>query len=334
MNWAKGYTASYHMTVVDPATWRDTQVIDITGGTIKKENSSLMESADVTCMRYPRKVEQWVRIWLDAKQGEASEHLPLFTGLAVSPDREINGLIETNPVQCYSVLKPAGDILLERGWYAPEGFKGSLLVKQLLGVSPAPIIEEEFSPSLATSIIAEDGESNLSMATKILNSINWRLKISGNGTITICSKPQKEIARFDSLEMDIVEPQIKASYDWYSCPNVFRAIEEDLIGIARDDSPDSPLSTVSRGREIWAEETNCDLADNETVAEYAFRRLREEQQKEMTVSYDRRFVPDVVPNDIVNLHFPAQQINGNFVIKSQSIELGYGARVSEEVARV
>lgn len=330
MDWSKGYSAQYYMTIVDPITWHDIDVIQIANGTIKRESSGLMESADVTCRSYPRQAEQWVRIWLDAKQNDASAHVALFTGLAVSPQREINGLIETNPVQCYSVLKPAADVLLDRGWYAPAGFSGSRLVKQLLGVSPAPIIEEEQSPSLATSIIAENGESHLSMAEKVLKAINWRIRISGDGTITICSKPEKATGKFDSAEMDIIEPKLKTNYDWYDCPNVFRATKDDLTGIARDDSPDSPLSTINRGREIWKEEINCDLSDNETVAEYAMRRLKEEQTKEMSVSYNRRYIPDIVPMDIVNLHLPAQKIDRDFIIKSQSIELGYGARVSEE----
>lgn len=329
MNWNKGYSASYYMTIIDSKTWRDLERIEIVDGSIKKDVSNLMQSADVTCMRYPRKIEQWVRIWLDAKQGETSEHVALFTGLAVSPDRDINGLIETNAVECYSVLKPADDILLERGWYAPEGFKGSALVRQLLGVVPAPIVEEDFSPSLASSIIAEDGETKLSMANKILTAINWRLKIDGDGTIHICSKPSKASIIFDALDMDIIEPEIKVSYDWYDCPNIFRAIEEDLIGVARDDSEDSPLSTVNRGREIWAEEINCNLNDGESVAEYAYRRLKEEQQRDTSITYNRRFVPDIEPTDIVRLHLPAQNVDGDFVIESQSIELGFGARVSE-----
>lgn len=333
MNWAKGFSASYRMTIVDPTTWRDTEVIQIKDGSIKKTESSLMESADVTCVKYRKNAERWVRIWLDAKQGESAEHIPLFTGLAVSPDRDINGLTETNAVQCYSVLKPAEDVLLERGWYAPAGFKGSAVVRQLLDVCPAPITEEDFSPSLQTAIIAEDGESRLSMAHKVLKAINWRLKIRGDGTIEICPKSADPVAFFDSIEMDIIEPQIKASNDWYGCPNVFRAIKDDLIGIARDDDENSPLSTVNRGREIWKEELNCNLGDNETVAEYAYRRLKEEQQKELSVSYSRRYVPEVVPTDMINLHLPAQEIDGNFYITSQTIEIGYGARVSEEVVK-
>lgn len=333
MDWNKGYSASYRMTVVDPTTWRDVDTINITEGSIKKENNNLMESADVTCLKYSQNEERWIRIWLDAQQGASSEHVPLFTGLAVSPDRELQGVIERNPIECYSVLKPAEDVLLERGWYAPVGFSGAALVNQLLSVGPAPIIQDDFSPSLASSIIAEDNETCLSMAQKILKAINWRLKINGKGVITICAKPQVPVAKFDSIEMDIIEPQIKASYDWYSCPNVFRAIDEDLVGIARDDSLDSPLSTINRGREIWAQDTSCDLSDNETVAEYAYRRLKEEQTREMSVSYDRRFVPEITPSDMIELHLPAQRIDGYFIVLSQTITLGYGAKVTEEVVK-
>lgn len=332
MDWRKGFTAQYHMCIVDPTTWRDTNIVHITDGTIKKEQSSLMQSADVDCVKYPQG-ERWVRIWLNATQNGVTETIPMFTGLAVSPDRDINGLIETNSVECYSVLKPADDVLLDRGWYAPAGFTGSSIVRQLLEVSPAPIEEDDFSPSLSTSIIAEDGETRLSMAEKILNSINWRLRIDGDGTIHICPKAQEPVATFDAIEMDIIEPQIKLSSDWYDAPNVFRAIEDDLIGIARDDSPDSPLSTVNRGREIWKEELNCDLADNETVAEYAYRKLKELQAQEVTGRYNRRFIPDIVPTDMINLHLPAQQIDGQFIITSQSIKLGYGSAVTEEVEK-
>lgn len=332
MNWAEGYSASYHMTIVDPSTWRDIDTAKIVSGTINKEASSLMESADIVCADNSS-AERWVRVWLDAKQGDTSEHIPLFTGLAISPDRQINGLIEQTTIQCYSVLKPAEDVYLERGWYAPGGVSGATLVKQLLSVTPAPIEVEDFAPALTSSVIAENGETRLSMAWKILNAINWRLTISGDGIITVGAKPTESKYTFDSIEMDIVEPEITVSYDWYDCPNVFRAIYDDLVGIARDDSPDSSLSTVSRGREIWAEENNVKLNDNETVGEYAIRRLKEEQSRETVVSYNRRFIPDAVPSDIIGLHLPAQNIDGNYKIRSQSITLGYSARTSEEVSK-
>ena len=112
------------------------------------------------------------------------------------------------------------------------------------------------------------------------------------------------------------------------------AIDDDMTGIARDDSPDSPLSTVNRGREVWEQEDNCDLADNETIAEYAQRMLREAQRVSQTASYDRRYIPDIVPGDIVMLRYPAQGLDGPYVVESQDIDLGYSATTSEEVTAI
>lgn len=333
MDWEKGYTAQYYMSVVDPATWRDIERIEITGGSISKESTGLLQSADVDCVKYVQGMERWVRIWLTARQDDSSEHVALFTGLACSPDRDINGNFESNKVQCYSVLKPADDILLERGWYAPSGFDGASLIKRLLSVCPAPVEPVEESPQLKSSIIAEDGETRLTMVWKILKAINWRLKINGKGEITIIPITETPSYYIDAIEHDIIEPKITATRDWYACPNVFRAIEDDLVAIARDDSPDSFLSTVNRGREVWMEETNCDLNEDETVADYAVRRLREEQEVSHVVSYARRYIPDIEPSDLVTLSLPKQDIVGVYKINSQNIQLGYGAKVSEEVVQ-
>lgn len=334
MDWTKGFSSRYYMTFVDDATWRDTDTIQIIKGTVKKESSGLLQSADVDCERYNQGLEQWVRIWMNVEQQGDTASVPIFTGLACSPDRDLMGNIETNSVQCYSVLKPADDVLLDRGWYAPSGVTGSLLVSQLLSVTPAPIIEHENAPALKSSIIAESGETRLSMAHKILSAINWRLRIMGNGEIHICPIDEEPVLVMDSVDYDIVEPRIKIKNNWYDCPNVFRAIEDDLMAVARDDDADSPLSTVNRGREVWKEETNCDLNDGETVAQYAQRRLREEQEVAVKLSYNRRYVPDVEPTDIVHLHYPAQDIDYKVKVVSQSIKLGYGSKVGEDVLRV
>lgn len=334
MDWSKGYSASYYMSVVDPVTWRDIDRIEITGGSISRSESELVESADVDCVRYDNTTERYVRIWLNARQSGDSTHTPLFTGLAISPDDDINGTLITNRVQCYSVLKPAKDILLQRGWYAPAGISGNSLVEDLLSVIPAPVRSEGTAPSLAQAIIAEDGESCLSMAWKILNAINWRIRIEGDGTVVLSEKANRISALFDPMNNDIIEPQMKLEYDWFSCPNVFRAVMNDVSAVARDDDPNRPLSTVGRGREIWMEETDCDLNEGETIAQYAYRRLKEEQTVAMTASYDRRFIPEIRVGDWVGIKLPVQGIVGTFIVESHTVEIGHGARTSEDVRKV
>lgn len=336
MNWSKGFSARYYMTVVDPSTWADSGEINVTEGSINRTGEGLRQSADVTCRNYDRNVERWVRIYLDARQGGESFHGALFTGIACSPNVEIEGRLEKNKIQCYSVLKPAEDVLLPRGWYASSGANGGELIRRLLkecGV-PAPIIVSDNSPNLSYTVIAEDGESYLSMIEYILSAMAWRIIIDGDGTIYISPSADALSASFNSLDNDSIETKISIENDWFDCPNVFRAIVDDVVAIAVDDSEDSPLSTVNRGREIWMEETNGSLYSGESLDAYAKRRLQEEQSSYYTVSYDRRFDPNVNVSDLIRINYPEQKLSGIFYISSQTIDLGYGARVSEEVYRL
>ena len=333
INWAKGYSASYYAERVDPATWRDVEVIPITGGTIKRESTGKRQSADISCVNYHIDIERWIRVYLDVRQGGSSAHVPLFTGLATSPDDEINGVVTNNSLTCYSVLKPADDIILSRGWYAPAGMNGAELVRRLLSVSPAPIVIDDDAPALTEPIVAEDRETHLSMSDRILNAMGWILRIDGNGTINIMPAPLEPAVGFDPLGNDVIETKIKVSADWYSCPNVYVAVADNMTGVARDESIDSPLSIQNRGREVWKQETGCKLAANESIAAYAARKLAESQKVQQTASYDRRYIPDVYPGDLVTMNYPRQNLVGVYQVTSQSITLGYGAKTSEQISK-
>ena len=330
MEWSKGFSALYHMTLVDPITWHDVGRVEITGGSIQRESDGMMQSADIDTREFPSG-ERYIRIYLDARQEGGGDTVALFTGLATTPDTDYNGVIESHTVQCYSVLKAADDVLLERGYYVPAGISADVILNQLLSVVPAPVEVADGAPSLLASIVADEDDTYLDMVQRVVAAINWRMRLTGMGEIVIEPKPKDAIMTFDPLDNDCIETQITASNDWYSCPNVFRAIDEDMTAIARDDSEDSPLSTINRGREIWAQDTSCDLNDNESIGEYAARRLREEQKNALSATYKRRFQPDIMPDDLIYLKYPEQGLNGVFRVTSQTIDLGYGATTSEEV---
>ena len=205
IDWSKGYSASYYAERVDPATWRDVEVIRITGGTVKRELTGKRQSADISCVNYHIDVEQWIRVYMDVRQEGASAHVPLFTGLATSPDDDINGTLTTNSLSCFSVLKPAEDVILPRGWYAPAGMSGGELIRQLLRVSPAPVQVAPDAPALSDTIIAEEGETNLSMVDRILDAVNWTIRIDGDGTINIMPGSADPVIRFDPIENDMIE---------------------------------------------------------------------------------------------------------------------------------
>ena len=338
MEWSKGYTAEYYIEVLNPNTWRTDPdalgggIVQLTGGSISRGLEGIRDSASITCTEYPEGVEEWVRIWLNTEQNGASAHEALFTGIATSPSRQYDGRRSSSNIECYSVLKPVEDVLLLRGWYAAAGKTGGDIIKSLLSVTPAPVIVEPDSPAITDHIIAGDGETRLTMVDRILDVIDWRLWIDGDGTIHVGPKPRAESYMFDPLLSDVVETQVTVTADLFEAPNVFAAFGDDLTAVATDETS-GPLSIANRGREVWASDQGVDLAENETLLMYARRKLKEAQDIRQTASYTRRYIPGLYPGDLVSLRYPAQELNGLYTITSQNITLGYAARTQEEVKK-
>ena len=335
MDWSKGLSASYKAFIVDPLTWKDTDPIDIISGSISKSEDDMRESADISVSEYSSSKEQWIRVYLDARQQSSSYYGAIFTGLISSPGREMEGSVESNTLRCYSVLKPASDILLPRGYYVNYGTNTTALLKSLLKIIKGmPIEIEGTPPNLSYTIIAENSESNLSMVDKILYCIGWRMRIKGDGTIVISEPASEPSARFDPVDVDSLELKVNIENNWFDCPNVFRAVQGNFSATAMDNDPDSIFSIPSRGREIYFEETSANPYAGESLAQYAKRRLKEEQQVYMSASYSRRFDPDANVSDVISLRYPGQGLDGLFYISSQTINLGYSPTVSEVAYKI
>lgn len=338
MDWSKGFSALYDLKRVDPASWMDAGSLNFTAGTVRKSDTQLIESADLT-MTEPAG-ECWVRVYLKARQTDDGARSAIFTGLAMTPRREQDGLRAAYSTDCYSVLKPAEDTLTPIGYYAPAGAPGAQLAAGLLGVGPAPVVYDDIGPVLTDAIIAEESDTNLSMAWKIMDAIGWRIRITGMGVIQLLAQAEEPAASFDSLKSDAIEMKVTDEDDWFSCPNVFRAVFGDTYAEARDEDPSSSLSVPARKAnrggtgEIWAQDTSATLNNNESPSEYAQRQLKAAQARTRSISYTRRFFPDLTVTDLVRLHYPQIGVDGVFRIVSQDITLGHGARTSEKVVNI
>lgn len=337
MEWNDGFSALYELMKVDPVTWYESGSFDFVSGSVKHIEGGLLESADLTMTENPG--ECWVRVFLKAKQEAGGARTPIFTGLTSVPERTGDGTRITYRVECYSVLKPLEDILTPRGYYAPAGAEGALLVRDLLSVGAAPVVVDGESPALLDPIVSEDSTTRLDMAWMILDAIGWRLRVSGDGTIHVCEAASEPVALFDTMENDIIENATTDAQDWFSVPNCIRVVSGERYVEYKDDSY-SQVSVDARkaqrggSGEIWLSDSASGIGDKESLAEFAMRKLKEAQSPARKVTYARRYRPDVLVSDIVTLHLPVIGIDGQFKITSQTIELSHGARTSEEVVQV
>lgn len=332
MQWNKGYKAVFYATTVNTKTWADNnERVEIIDGSIDRESTGLRGGADITSDAEGYN-ERLIRIYLDAVQGSDISHNAIFTGYAVSPTLDVEGTLKTQKYSCYSVLKPADDILLERGWYAPLGANTGALIRSLLDVTQAPFTIEGDPGSLENYIVAEDNETRLTMVDKILRIMGLDLIVTGAGEIILRPRKVNADVIFDPATNDIVEPSFSITHDWYEVPNVLRVTMDDVSAIARDDSETSIYSTVNRGREIWQQESAAALASGDTLADYAKRRLKELQTVGTQASYTRRFLPDINVGDVARIRY--ESLSGLYRITEQKITLGHNLTTSETVERL
>lgn len=340
MDFSKGYSASFFGTYYNPFQRFESGTFDIISGSINREDSDLRQSASLTLKDYEGLNDQWIRIYMDAKQGSDSERVCLFTGLASCPSQSYQDGVLTTNVQCYSVLKAVSDVMLPIGWYAPAFSNGAKQIQTLLQDLPFPVYVSDEVSTLKSAIVAEDDETKLSMTDAILNSMvsedensskRWKLQIGGDGSIYLSPYSDKPVAIFSYTMDDVIESSFSVDRDWFECPNVFRVIDGDVLAIARDDDENSELSTIARGREIWMSESSAEVADGESVGAYAQRRLLEEQSRSEKYSYPRRYLPYVNQGDLIRIMYP--EINGDFYVESQSINLGINAQTNETIYR-
>lgn len=330
MNFSKGYTAAFYAAIIDPETWEDIDRLEIVSGSINRTATDLRQSAELTLREYDGELDRWIRIYMDAKQGEDETRVPLFTGIATSPEETYNAGVRDVRIQCYSVLKAAADVFLQRGYYISRNRTAATAIRELLNATPAPIEITETTERLADEIIAESNESRLTMTDKVLKAASWTMKIGGDGTIYIGPEEPEPAAEFSPAN-DIIGTSFTQGRDWFACPNILRATSGDLTAVARDDDPDSPLSTVARGREIWADEDSVTLLDGQTIAQYARAKLKELQRRTEKISYTRRFQPALNIGDVVRINYT--DIQGDYMIDSQAITLGAAGSTQETAQR-
>lgn len=331
MDYSRGYRASFYAALIDPASWMDTERVRIISGSVNNMATGLRQTANIKVRDFDKENEHWLRVYMDVRQGEDIEHVPLFTGLASAPREDIDGTVVTSDLNCYSVLEPLDTPLLI-GTYIARGADAGNAMRSLLAATPAPVDIASGTPALDDYIVAEDNETSLSLLEKVLNAIGWHMYIEGDGTVVIRPQTEEPVGAFAANGASVVEKTLSKSRDWFNAPNVYRVSSGDVVAEAIDSDPSSPLSTVSRRRQVIKTERDVTLGSNEGLEEYAKRKLTEAQQVAETADYTRRFVPTVHVGDAVKINYDCLQ--GTYKVVSQTINLTHNGQTQEQVERI
>ena len=204
-----------------------------------------------------------------------------------------------------------------------------------------PVSAASSDITLQNDFTANSDETVLSFVIALIANADHELALDEKGGILFAPIQDIEslqpVWTFNDDNSSILLSDITVNHDLYGIPNVVDVIYsyggDYKRAVARNDDPNSPTSTVSRGREIPYYDTEPSLrgyVTQDQMDAYAERLLKALSTLEYTVSYSHAYCP-VRLGDCVRLNYTKAGItNIKAKVISQNIKAEPGCLVSEK----
>ena len=343
-DWTKSMQQTYEYFIVDPKSWKDSRLLttvqscsitrDSTSDTLGSPSFTIDESLG----------EVYIRVYLVTIQNGIRERHPLGTYLVQTNNPTYNGKNQSLSCTAYTPLIEMKENMPPIGY---SFLKNDNILDAAYRVARdcarASVAKNTSSKPFFSDFVADTTENALSFLRSLLEYADYSLELDEMGQIMFA--PSQDLAalqpvwEFNDEEDSILQPSIAVTNDIYGIPNVVEVIYSNNsdyyhVRVVNDD-PNSPVSTVSRGREIVYRETNPALSGNSTgpqIREYAEILLRSLSTLSCTVAYTHGYCP-VRVGDCVRIR--CKQLGNNAIkakVISQTIDCKPGCSVSETAA--
>ena len=341
VDWKASMQQTFEYYVVDPATWRDSKRIDdVTTCTITRDlESETLASATIETNQSIG--ECYIRVYMITIQNGVKEKHPLGTFLVQTPSTSFDGKTHDNSLDMYSPLLELKEKLPPIGYYVPKDTNILNIAYRLSDENArAPVLLTEHAETVFADFVADTDDTWASFLTDLLANAKYRFDLDEMGRILFAPDQDAASLRpvwtYTDNNSSILLPDVSLNHDLYRIPNAVEVIVSNsgsrcYSKIVNDD-PNSPISTINRGREILHRDTEPDLIGNPTqdrVDEYARKLLREASTLEYTLSYTHGYCP-VRIGDCIRLNYTRAGLNDiKAKVISQTINCEPGCPVTE-----
>ena len=342
VDWLSSMQQTFEYYIVDPATWKDAKKIenvkscsisrDSDAGTLGSASINITESVG----------ECYVRIYLITIQNGIKERHPLGTFLVQTPSTSFDGKVRNLSMDAYTPLLELKETKPPLGYSVMKGTNIMMIARQLTQENTrAPVVPASCDTNLFSDFVAETDDSWLTFLTDLLLNAKYSYDLDEMGRILFA--PEQDTASLQPVwtynddNSSILYPSLNMDHDLYGIPNVVEVIYSHGNGYyysrVVNDDPNSPTSTVNRGREIIHRVSDPDLIGDPTenqIDEYANRLLRELSSLEYTITYTHGYCP-VRVGDCVRFNYSRADLkNVKAKVISQTIKCEPGCPVTEK----
>lgn len=341
-NWFESMQQTFEYYIVDPETWMDTRrLTNIKSCSITRD--STVETLGSATIDIEKAIgENYIRAYLVTIQNGITEKTPLGTVLVQTPNISFDGKVSSVSMDAYTPLielkenkPPLGYFLLKEENIMDSAYR---LTRDHVR---APVTRTNNEKNLYSDFVAQTDDTWLSFLTDLLINAKYSFSLDEMGRIEYMPKQDiaslQPVVEFNDSNSSILYPEITLNRDLYGVPNVVEVLysknNEAYYARVVNDDPNSPTSTIARGREIVYRVSDPDMIGNPTnnqIQEYAEQLLKEQSSIECTVSYSHGYYP-VRVGDCVRLNYVKAGITDiKAKIISQTIKCEPGCPVTEK----
>lgn len=341
-DWKKSMQQTFEYYVVDPNTWAETEKFDVVK-TCTISRDAEVETLGSASFDITNSVgECYVRAYLITIQNGVTEKHPLGTFLIQTPSSSYNGKIRNISVDAYTPLLELKENLPPLGYSIPKNSnimeQAYMLTREYLR---APVVKTSCDTTLYSDFVANTSDTWLTFIRDLSANAKYLLDLDELSRVIFSPKQDtasmQPVWTYDDGNSSILYPDIDMDHDLYGIPNVVEVIYTNgtlnyQVRIVNDD-PNSPISTVNRGREILYRDTNPSVGgipSEEQLEQYATQLLRDLSTLEYTLTYTHGYCP-VRVGDCVRLNYERSGItNIKARVISQTIKCEPGCPVTEK----
>lgn len=341
-DWTKTMQQTFEYYIVNPHTWQNEKKLNnVKSCTINRDaGADTLGSATIDIE--DEIGECYIRVYLVTVQNGVMERHPLGTFMVQTPAIQYNGKSKIISLDTYTPLIELSEKKPPIGYYIA---KETNIMQQAYMIMRenmrAPVVKADCDVDLYNDFVSQTEDSWLTFCNDLVSNAKYELDMDEMGRVLF--SPRQEIAAlqpihtFNDDNSSILYPELTVDRDLYGIPNVVEVLCSTNWGPyyarAVNEDPNSPTSTVSRGREIIYRETSPKIIGNPTqgkVYEYANQLLQSLSSLEYKITYTHGYCP-VRLNDCVRLNYKRSGINNvKAKVISQKIKCVPGCPVTEK----
>ncbi len=340
-DWSKSMQQTFEYYLVNPDTWKDEkQLRNVISSKITRDDSTeTLESATIDITDGID--ECYIRIYLVTNQNGIKEKFPLGTFLVQTPSISYDGKVTTVSLDAYSPLIELKEKPTPLGYTILKSYKIMENANQIVRENArAPLIPSADVQTLYSDFVASTSDTWLSYVSDLVSNAKFILGLDELGRILFNPKQEtsslQPVWTYNDDNSSILLQDITVDRDLYGVPNVVEVIYSKgstyYYAKAVNDDENSPLSTVSRGREITLRVTDPSFVGNPTqnqIKEYAEQLLKSKSTVEYTVTYTHAYCP-VRTGQCIRLNYKRAGINDiKAKVTKQVIDCISGCTVTE-----